>query len=166
MYDAGHFCLLIFAQSVWKENYEIKLLENTSSNFLSQLKPRNEKEGAQIAWNEVYEDPLFEPPPNYNCPICSFLSEIFNKKKGNNNGMILFSHNVLDVIGFKVFFTPLIKNSKIKKLLFLELSIFYEEEFLKQKTLISQKLHSYEIFELVDNDRFEKGTLYEILNYK
>ncbi|KKM85858.1 hypothetical protein LCGC14_1284800 [marine sediment metagenome] len=166
MYDAGHLCLLIFAQSTWKENYAKKLLEYISSNFLSQLKPRSEQEGAQISWNEVYEDPLFEPPPTFNCQICSFLSEIFNKKKRNNDGMILFSHNVLDVIGFKAFFTPLIKNAKIKKLLFLELSIFNEEEFLKHKTLISQQVHSYEIFELVDNDRFENGTLYEILNYK
>jgi len=167
MYDAGHFCLLIFAQSVWKENYTKILLKNVSSNFLSQLKPRSEAEGAQIAWNEVYEDPLFEPPPlNLNCPICSFLSEIFNNKKGNNNGMILFSHNVLDVIGFKVFFTSLIKNDKIKKLLFLELGMFDEEEFLKHKTLTTQQVDSYEIFDLVDSEQFEKGTLYEILNYK
>lgn len=167
MYDAGHFCLLIFAQSVWKENYAKKLLENVSSNFLSQLKPRSEAEGAQISWNEVYEDPLFEPPPpNDNCPICSFLSEIFNNKKKNNEGMILFSHNVLDVIGFKKFFSQLIKNDKIKKLVFLELSMFDEDEFLKHKTLTTQQVHSYEIFELVDNEQFENGTLYEILNYK
>ncbi len=166
MYDAGHFCLLIFAQGVWKENYVKALLENVSSNFLSQLKPRNEAEGVQISWNEVYEDPLFEPPPNYNCSICSFLSEVFNTKKGNNESLILFSHNVLDVIGFKTFFTPLIKNAKIKKLFYLELSLLDEEEFLKHKTLKSQQVHSYEIFELVDKDRFENGTLYEILNYK
>lgn len=167
MYDAGHFCLLIVAQDVWKENYKKELLENVSSNFLLQLKPRSEGEANLISWNEVYEDPLFEPlPHNITCPTCSFLSEVFNEKKKNNDGMILFSHNILDVIGFKAFLTPFIKNDKIKKMLYLELSMFDEDEFLKHKKLTVQQVHSYEIFKLVDNEQFENGTLYEILNYK
>jgi hypothetical protein len=58
------------------------------------------------------------------------------------------------------------QNGKLKKLVFLELSVLGEDEFLKRKTLNSQKVHSYETFELVDNEQFENGTLYEILNYK
>jgi len=167
MYDEGHFCLLIFAQGTWKDHYRKELFETISSNFLFQLKPRSEEEVAKIAWNEVYAEPLFEPPPHdYNCSFCSFLSEIFKDKKGNNDGMVIFTHNVLDVIGFKAFFTPLIKNNKIKKLLYFELGMFDEDEFMKHKKFATKQVHSYEIFEIVDNEQFQNGTLYEILNYK
>jgi hypothetical protein len=166
VYDAGHFCLLIFAQGTWKSSFINKLNEILSSIFLSQLKPRSDEEAHKIAWNEVYEDPLFEPPPRkYKCGICSFMSEVFQDKKGNNDGIILFSHNVLDVIGFKAFLAPLMKNNKIKKILYFELNFDNEKDFMDHKKLVTKQIRSDEIFEIVDNNQFENGIIYEISNY-
>ncbi len=134
MYDAGHFCLLIIAQATWKDHYKKGLYKTLSSNFLLELKPSSEEEATKISWNEVYEEPFFEPlPQNYECDICSLISKAFNEKKGINDGMTLFSHNVLDAIGFKSFFTPLMKNNKIKKMLYFELNFYDEKEFMKNK---------------------------------
>ncbi|MCP4764258.1 MAG: hypothetical protein GY870_20965 [archaeon] len=166
MYDLGHSCLLVFAQGSWKDHYKKELKEILTSNFLSQLKPRSEEEAKKIAWNEVNEEPFFEPPPRkYDCDICSFISEAFQEKKGINEGMLLFTHNVLDAIGFKAFFAPLIKNTKIKKILYFELGIFDEKDFLSHKKCVTKQARSHEIFEIVDNNLFENGIIYEILNY-
>ncbi len=166
MYDAGHSCLLIFAQGTWKDHSKKELKEILTSSFLSQLEPRSEEEAHKIAWNEVFADPFFEPPPRkYNCDICSFISEAFQEKKGINDGMILFTHNVLDAIGFKAFFAPLMANTKIKKVLYFELSMFDEKAFMSHKKLVTKQVRSHEIFEIVDNNQFENGIIYEILNY-
>ena len=166
MYDAGHFCVLILAQGMWKDHYKNELNKTLYSNFLLQLKPRSEAEAHKITWDEVYEDPLFEPPPReVECEICSFINEAFLDRKGINDGMILFSHNVLDSIGFKGFFTPLIKNEKIKKILYFELSIYDEKDFMKHKKLVTKQVRSYEIFDNIERNQFENGIIYEIFNY-
>lgn len=166
MYDAGHFCLLVFAQGTWKEHYKKELHENLSTNFVSQLKPRNEEEARKIAFNEVYEEPFFEPPPQkFKCDICSLINEAFEEKKGTNDGIILFSHNLLDAIGIKAFFVPLLKNNNIKKIFYFELSMFDEKAFLSHETLATKKLRSQEMLQIVYDDQFEKGIIYEILNY-
>ncbi len=166
MYDGGHSCLLVFAQGSWKDQYKKKFQENLTSNFLLQLEPRSEEEARKIAWNETIVEPFFEPPPRkYNCEICSFINDAFQEKKGINDGMILFTHVVLDAIGFKAFFAPLMKNTKIKKILYFELSMFDEKDFMSHKKLVTKQARSHEIFEIVDNDQFENGIIYEILNY-
>lgn len=69
-----------------------------------------------MMWRSIEKSPLFEPISIQECSICSFLSKIFEEKKGEHDRSILFSHNILDMMSFKSFFTPLLKNNQIKKI--------------------------------------------------
>ena len=160
MFYYGHFCLLIIAQEKWKENYQQKILEKVSSNFLSVLVARNEAEEKRLGWEETPKDPLFNPKNYENCKICSGLTQIFYEKKGINNGLVLFSHTVPDAIGFKSFFTSVFEEKRIKKVLYYELD---DDEKIDKKNIPEEKVSLSEVFTSIENKKFQKKVLYEII---
>ncbi len=122
MFDSGHFCLLVFAQGSWKEGYKNRLRKKISTDFLELLEPKSEEEAKQISWNEIDKSPLFDPKLEHECRVCENLYKLFDAKKGANEGLIYFSHNVPDIEGFKTFFTHLFGEETIKKVYYLELA--------------------------------------------
>lgn len=162
MYDRGHFCLLICPQGKWEENDRKNLYEDIISRFLSHLFPRNEKEAHKMMWDSIEKSPLFEPTPAEECSICYFLNKIFKEKNEGKGGFLLFSHNILDLISFKSFFTPLLRDNKIKEIFYLEIDSEGQRDFLDKKVIELKQINSTEVFDLKDKDQFEMGVLYEI----
>lgn len=50
-------------------------------------------------WNTLNKSPLFHPENsgehNRSCELCHALYELFEEKKRKNDGLFLFSHNIL-----------------------------------------------------------------------
>jgi len=164
MYDHGHFCLLICPHGNCEKDYKKQLNDEILPWFLFQLFPRDEKEASEGMWNYIEKSPLFEPTSSQKCVICNFLYKIFKENKVDKDGIIWFSHNILDNISFKSFFTPLLKDNHIQKLIYLELDSKAEGDFLHNKKVNLKKIDSRELFHLKENNQFEKSVLYEILN--
>ncbi|MFX1394291.1 MAG: helix-hairpin-helix domain-containing protein [Promethearchaeota archaeon] len=164
MYDHGHFCLLICPHGNYEENYKKHLNNEMLPWFLFQLFPRDEKEASEGMWNYIEKSPLFEPTSSQKCVICNFLYKIFKENRVDKDGIIWFSHNILDNISFKSFFTPLLKDNHIQKLIYLELDSKSEGDFLLNKKVNFKKINSKELFDLKDKNQFECSVLYEILN--
>lgn len=134
------------------------------------------EESHLIDWNENEISPLFDPKElgksQRDCQLCSAIAKIFEAKKGTNEGLILFSHNVPDLESFKIFLTPFFKNPRIKKLFYLELDV---DSYLssknialnlsKLKNLQIKRLNNPEFSILLDKNQFEQGILYEIVKY-
>ena len=162
MYDEGHFCLGIQVQGVLKEHFKNSLIKKVSDDFLLLLEPRSKEEEIHMGWIEVWKSPLFNPATNTKCNACLTLNKVFLEKLGKNDGVILFSNNVPDTLGFKEFFPKLFNDKRIKKLYYFELppiNIGYEvivDEITNQKVKLS------EFFKIIDNEKFETHKLYEI----
>ena len=163
MYDRGHFCLLVCPQGKWEEKTKKKLYEDIISRFLSLLFPRNEKEAHKMMWDSIEKSPLFEPTPAEECSICYFLNKIFEEKNEDKGGFILFSHNILDLISFKFFFSPILENNQIKEIFYLELDSESQRDFLNRKDIQLKQINSDELFDLKDKDLFEMGIIYMIM---
>ena len=120
MIDYGHMCLLIFAQGTWKENYKKKLLKEVKNKFISDM----DIDDIDF-WSEIEKIPPFNPKnPEGNhkpCELCYSLYDFFEKKKGNNDGIILFSHNILGWKGMKNFLLFVLGEVNVKKIYYLEL---------------------------------------------
>ena len=162
MYDRGHFCLLVSPQGKWDEKNKKNLYEDIISRFLSHLFPRNEKEAHKMMWDSIEKSPLFKPTNTKECSICYFLNKIFEEKNKDKDGFLLFSHNILDFMSFKSFFTPLLENNRISEIFYLELDSESERDFLDKKVLELKQINSTEVFDLKDKDQFEMGVIYKI----
>ncbi len=165
MYDYGHFCLLIFAQGVWKTHYRSNLLKKISTEFLSILEPKSEAEAKQMIWDEIDKSPLFEPKYEEKCKVCSKVSKIFEAKKGSNEGLILFSHNVPEVEGFRTFITLLLSDTNIKKVNYLELEGISEEAIPSSEKIDQVEVDLANLIDQISKKQFKLGTLYEISKY-
>lgn len=170
MIDYGHFCLLIFAQGTWKENFKKILSKKVKNDFLVRM-DLDEND----AWGEFEVIPLFNPKnPSENekaCKLCHSLYDIFSEKLGQNDGHILFSHNTIALINIKHFANNLLSNEKIKKIYILELGF---ESYLTSTWKIAPKiikelkhkcLKRDEFGRNIDNNKFQFGVIYEILKY-
>ena len=171
MYYIGHFCLLIFAQGSWKPQYREKLMETAQDTFISVLEPRSKEEESRLDWDETEKIPLFDPKElgksQKECPLCSAIYEIFQEKQSINDGLILFSHTVPDVSGFKTFTTPLFDDPRIKKLYYFELGpetfVIGNEKYLPLLEKTEElRLSKVDFFELLRKDKFQVNVLYEI----
>lgn len=172
MFEAGHFCLLIFAQGTWKEKFKDTFVKKVKSDFLSLLEPTTEGEAIKLGWDEIPKDPLFNPKiiegTKKECELCSVSYNFFKEKKGSNDGLILFSHSVPYVDEIKSFFTNLLKDNRIKKLCYLELDFeltYYkrEEAIAKINEKKEKQLNLSDFFHLLDTKQVECGVLYEIM---
>ena len=170
MIDYGHTCLLIFAQGTWKENFKGRLLGDISKTFIS-----NMDIDELDMWNEIGKSPLFHPkkPGEYNepCEVCHALYEIFEEKQGNNDGLILFSHNILGWEGMEKFLLYVLGQVNVKKIYFLELG---QDSYImgaskKIQKIINEikhlKVNRTEFFKLFKNEKIEFSVLYEVGKY-
>jgi len=170
MIDYGHTCLLIFAQDTWKENYKKKFLKEIKTKFNASMNIDEID-----VWGEIEQIPLFDPNhPEVNdkpCELCYPLSEVFLKKKGHNNGFILFSHNILGWEGMKYFLLYILGESNVKKIHYLELDQFSYLISTKNRipeilnALKEKKVNRSSFFDLFEKEKIEFSTLYEIVKY-
>ena len=170
MIEYGHICLLIFAQGTWKENFKKKLLKDVKNEFLANMDIDEVDE-----WAEIEQIPLFNPKnPGKNdhpCDLCNSLYEIYEGKRGNNDGFILFSHNILGWEGMEKFLLFVLGEVKVKKIYYLELdpksyligiSNKIPEIIQKIKYLM---VNRPEFFKLFEDKKIEFSTLYEVGKY-
>ncbi len=170
MIDYGHTCILVFAQGNWKENYKMKFLREISKNFISNMDIDNVD-----LWNEIEKSPLFHPktPGDHNkpCEVCHAIYNIFEEKKGNNESLILFSHNILGWKGMEKLLFFILGQINVKKIFYLELDHESYTEGPKNKILeiiekiIDLMINRTEFFRLFGNEQIKFSTLYEVGKY-
>jgi len=167
MIDYGHFCLLIFAQGAWKQSYQIKLLKEIKKNFLSNM----DIDDVDL-WNEISKSPLFDPKnlgtDDKPCELCHVLYKIFEGKKGENDAVILFSHNILGWNSTGNVLSYILGERNVKKVYYLELD---ESSYLIKtknnipeiiKNIKETRLNRTEFFSHLEKEELEFNTLYEI----
>jgi len=170
MIEYGHVCLLIFAQDTWKENYKKRLLKEVKNKFISNM----DIDDVDL-WSEIEKIPLFNPKtPEENhkpCELCYSLYDIFEKEKGNNDGIILFSHNILGWKGMKNFLLFVLGGVNVKKIYYLELDqSSYLISTKKRISIIIKNIKPRQVirsifFDLFDKEKIEFSTLYEVVKY-
>ena len=168
----NHFCLLIFGQGLWKETFTKKISKETKFNFfhLSGYSVDSLFCTCPIC-NALVK--LFDPmnPDGYIdvCDLCTALYKRFKEIQGQNEGMILFSHQLMDDLNQLENLTQnLLTNEKIKKIYILELewvkiskSIPLLLEDINQK-----RLRKSEFIDLIKKNLFEYKVIYEIFKDK
>jgi hypothetical protein len=171
MFDDGHFCLMIFAQGPWKPKYKEKLREEVQSSFLASLAARSKEEQHRLDFAETARILLFDleglGKSQRECQICSRIHSLFKEILGRNEGLILFSHTVPDVQGFKKFVAPLLEDPRIKKIYYYELGpetfVIDQTKYLPiLKDRTDRRLSKAEFFKLLDANKFQLNVLYEI----
>jgi hypothetical protein len=126
-------------------------------------------------WSEIEKIPLFDPKiPEENhkpCELCHFLYDIFEKEKGQNEGLILFSHNILGWKGMKNFLLFVLGEVNVKKIYYLELDgssyLISTKDRIPEiiKNIKQKKVKTSIFFDLFDKEKIEFSTLYEVLKY-
>jgi len=126
-------------------------------------------------WNERDKSPLFNPKDpgekNKPCELCKALYSIFEEKKGNKDGLILFSHNILGWEGMEKFLLFILGESNVKKICYLELDQdSYTEGSSKKiqeyiKKLEDLKIKRTDFFKRFENKKIQFSTLYEVVKY-
>ncbi len=167
MIDYGNFCLLVFAQGTWKERYKNKLLDQIKKNFLSNMNIDDID-----VWNEINKSPLFDPKnPDADgnpCELCHVLFKIYDGKRGRNDRLILFSHNIISWNGTGNLLSFLLGERNVKKVYYLELD---QDSYLTNtKNYIPEiinhikeiRINRTELFTLLEKKELEFSTLYEI----
>ena len=170
MIDYGHSCVLVFAQGTWKESFKARFLQEISKNFISNMDIDEVDE-----WGEIEQIPLFNPKnPGKNnkpCDVCHALYEIFEEKKGNNEGLILFSHNILGWEGMEKLLFFILGQTNVKKIFYLELDQDSYIEGAKNKIpeiiekINNLKINRTEFFRLFEYEQIKFSTLYEVGKY-
>ncbi len=162
-----HFCVLIFAQGIWKE-IDKESVRNLITEKLKSLKgaPYN------IFHKLTYRDQM---PIYADCHICQPIYKMFEEFKGNNDGILYQGHHYLipedDFEDMKCLANLIISHSKVKKFYLLYLDGFKEikrtilsemnlEEF-KHK-LKFKKSSINDFISMIDNNKFKNRTVYEI----
>ncbi len=162
-----HFCVLIFAQGIWKE-IDKDSVRNLIIEKLKSLKgaPYN------IFHKLTYRDQM---PIYADCHICQPIYKMFEEFKGNNDGILYQGHHYLipedDFEEMKSLANLIISHSKVKKFYLLYLDDFIEikrtilnemniEEF-KEK-LKFKKSNINDFILTIDNNTFKNRTVYEI----
>ena len=168
MIDEGHTCLLIFAQGNWKESFKLKFFQQISKNFISNMNIDDRDE-----WSEILISPLFDPKnpgkDDHPCDVCHPLYDIFEEKKGENDGLILFSHNILGWKGMEKFLVFILREQSVKKIFYLELDSFsyiVGANIPKiMKDITDLKINRNDFFKLFRNEQIQINIVYEVSKY-
>ncbi len=162
-----HFCVLIFAQGIWKET-DKDSVRNLIMEKLKSLK------GAtyNIFHKLTYRDQM---PIYADCHICQPIYKMFEEIKGNNDGILYQGHHYLipedDFEDMKHLANLIVSHSKVKKIYLLYLDGFKEikktilsemnlEEFKEKLKFKKSSINDFIL--MIDNNKFKNRTVYEI----
>ena len=162
-----HFCILIFAQGIWKET------DRESVRNLIKDKVKNMKEASYNIFNKLtYRDQM---PIYTDCHLCQPIYKMFEELKGNNDGILYQGHHYLipedDFEDMKFLTNLIISHSKVKKIYLLYLDGFREIKKTSLATMSLEELKEVLNFEkcninnfllIIDNNIFKNRTVYEI----
>ncbi len=163
-----HFGLLIFGQGQWKENFTRKTSKDTKINFFH--------------LSGYSKDSLF-----CTCPVCNAMVKLFDPKnfdeyvdlcglckplfkkleiiKGQNEGMIFLSHNIIRNIELLQDLTSgLLLKDQIKKIYIIEIEYKKINEPIPIiiESLGHQRLSKSEFIEILKNNLHQFDVIYEI----
>ena len=167
-----HFCLLIFGQGLWKDSFTMKISKETKSSFfhLSGYSKDSLFCTCPIC-NALVK--LFDPqnPGDYVdfCDLCKALYKKLEDIKGDNLGMILFSHQLMhDLNQLQRLTQRLLSNEKIKKKYILEVEWVKISKPIPSviDAIMHKRLKKSEFFELLKGNKFEYRVIYEIFKDK
>ena len=166
-----HFCLLIFGQGIWKEAFIKKISKETKSSFFHLAGYSTDSLFCTCPiCNALVK--LFDPlnPGEYVgiCDLCKALYKRFKKIQGLNEGIILFSHQLMyDLNQLQNLTQNLISSEFIKKIYILEIVWAKISKPIPSiiEALSHKRLKKSEFFEL-KKDQFEYSVIYEIFKDK
>ena len=162
-----HFCVLIFAQGIWKET------DRDSVRNLVKEKVKSMKEIPYNIFNKLtYRDQM---PIYADCHLCQPIYKMFEELKGNNKGILYQGHHYLipedDFDDMKVLANLIISHSKVKKFYLLYLDGFREiKRTILEKMILGdlkgklefKKCNVDDFILIIDNNKFKNRTVYEI----
>ena len=166
-----HLCVLIYAQDDWREKDYRNIGDSTLADYLGST----EHSDCEVCLSCPVcraEWELFDPenPGEYVqfCEYCEVLLS-FMKEQLTNDGLLLFSHDLLKLDALKQFVEYSLKDKKIKKIFILE-----QDEIERKKTkpnklldkIKHQEIKYSEFIALIDSNKFEYNVLYEIFKDK
>ncbi|MFX1340365.1 MAG: hypothetical protein ACFFDK_17275 [Promethearchaeota archaeon] len=163
-----HFCVLIFGQGLWKDSFTKKISKDTKTSFfhLSGYSKDSLFCTCPIC-NALVK--LFDPlnPGDYVnfCDLCKALYKKFEDIKGQNEGVILFSHQLIrETDHLKNLAQKLLSNEKIKKIYILEVEWVKISKPIPLviKNISQKRLKKSEFFEILKTNKFEYRVIYEI----
>ncbi len=168
--DLGHFCILVFAQDLWKASYKEHMIKNVTNDYL--------KRGFLMTDFPSFFDPKVKNKDSDACELCSALTPIFNQKLKSNEGFFRFSHDPINESDGFEFVMNILSEDHVKKvsLLVLDRKSYdkkgvivpripgilskIEQKTIKQselKSLIEQKNLKYSMFyDIVKGHEFKK----------
>lgn len=158
------FCVLIFAQGIWKKPYKDRLLKEVKEDFLG-----------KAYWDPMYDvpiyffDPIVKNEENEACELCHALYPLFRETLASNEGFIRFSHRTLWLQDIDDFITKILTDNNIKKVFLLLLD--QDSYTIKTKLRITQilnqikskKIKKSEFLGLIEKDQLEFSVFYEII---
>ena len=160
----GHFCFLIFTQVKWQEKYKVKLIKEINKEFLR-----------YAYWDPIYDIPvkLFDPlvrDEDYDiCDLCLELIPRFKINLGSSEGVIRFSHKLIQLKDIEFFFRKILTDSQVKKIYFLMLD---HNSYIKKTNILKtinnikeQQVNRDDFFNLVQNEKIDFSIIYEIRKY-
>jgi hypothetical protein len=165
-----HFCIAIVAQGSWRPKDATKVKEHALAEFYSHADQSKCDACCSCPVCRALWD-LFDPlkPGQYDrpCEACEELVPILKKARGAGDGLTLFSHSMFPSDTLKAVARGLLQSPKVKKVLLLELGSIKVGPKGPEvgKRIDTRKLKGSEFLELMDKgaDRFEQGTLYEVV---
>lgn len=167
-----NFCLLIFGQGLWKDSFTKKISKETKTNFfhLSGYSKDSLFCTCPIC-NALVK--LFDPlnPGDYIdfCDLCKALYKKFEDIKGQNEGVVLFSHQLMrEMNQLQSLIQSLLSNEKIKKIYILEVERVKISKPIPSiiDAITHKRLKKSEFFELLKGNKFEYRIIYEIFKDK
>ena len=159
---------MIFGQGLWKESFTKKISKEAKSHFfhLSGYTKDSLFCTCPIC-NALVK--LFDPqnPGDYVdfCDLCKALHNKFKEVKGQNEGIILFSHQLMrEMNQLQILIQSLLSSENIKKIYILEVEY---EKISKPipsiiDTIVHKRLKKSKFFELLNANKFEYRVVYEI----
>lgn len=163
-----HFGLLIFGQGLWKENFSQKISKDTKINFFHLS--GYSKDGLFCTCpicNAMVK--LFDPvnPDGYVdlCGLCKPIFKKFEKIKGQNEGIIFLSHNIIrDITLLQNLTSSLLSKDQIKKIYILEIEYKKIPKPIPEtiESLGHQRLSKSDFIVLLENNLYKYDVIYEI----
>ncbi len=166
LYD--HFGLLIFGQGLWKENFTQKISKDTKISFFHLSGYSKDSLFCTCpVCNAMVK--LFDPM-NLDgyvdlCELCKPIFKKFEKIKGQNEGMIFLSHNIIrDIRLLQNLTRGLLSKDQIKKIYILEIEYTKIPKSIPViiKSLGHQRLSKSEFIKLLEDNLYKYDVIYEI----
>jgi len=163
-----HFGLLIFGQGLWKESFTQKISKDTKQkNFHLSGYSKDSLFCTCPVCNAMVR--LFDPinPDGYIdlCALCKPIFKELEKIKGQNEGIILLSHNIIrDGELLQDLTSSLLSKDQIKKVYILEIEY---KKILKPipviiESLGHERLSKSEFIRILEKNLYQYDVIYEI----